>query len=472
MVVMNGFELTQLTVKGAATDPSPLSDKVDSESTSQISWAAPVDDDIDTIDGYDVYFGTIADPNITDNPMSFTADTFLPVSLNFGTTYFWRVDTHITWTNATSDIVTGFTWQFTTLPDDKTPVVDGDNVLTSMEFLPASLSATVDDWGEGDVVGIAWDYISADVPATAMQMITRTGETEMENLAEITDDPNLLMDWIGIDTRTNDVANNVFGNPFSLTLKGLPAGEYTWKSYHHDPENLAGIFDVKVIDDNGAAVTTGIQATSANTIPVSFFETTITANGTDDVIVIFTLQIPVEKYTLNEFFVMNGFELFDGSNSLNVDFDQIIIEEEIEVVHTMPGFERYAANHEVAEDFVEQSYDAFGTSVSVLPAWGGLPVITDDVNDPTVAAQAATLTSDWPGIFTVRASATDNAGQIGSVDLLVRVAADACQGAQWDTANWPGFNAFDFNSDCLVNVNDFASFASQWLDDKNLPGQK
>ena len=461
--VLNGFTMTQLSVKGAATDPVPISNTVDSETVEQISWTAPVDDDIDFIAGYDVYFGTIADPNVDQNPMVNTTVTFLPVDLDFGTTYYWRVDTHVTWLDSSSEVVEGFVWEFTTLPDDKTPVVTADdtNVITSVEFLPASISGIVDDWDEVDVVGIAWEFVSAEVAQEAKQMITRTDAVHMDNLAEVVDDPNLLMDWIGIDTR----GDLIVGNPLAIYLKGLPSGNYTLKSYHHDPENLVGVFDAIVIDDNGPAVTTDIQVTSANTMPVSVFETNFTANGTDDVVLIYSLQIPEDKNTLNEFFVMNGLELSDGSNTLMVDFES-------SNDNTMPGYVSYTASHENAGSFVEQSYSAFGTDVSIIPVWGGIPEFTDNVNDPTSASQSATMTSDWPGVYTVRLSATDGIGQVGFDDIIVGVAPDACIGAQWDAANWPGFNEFDYNSDCLVNIEDMALFVVEWLDNKNLPGQQ
>ena len=37
--------------------------------------------------------------------------------------------------------------------------------------------------------------------------------------------------------------------------------------------------------------------------------------------------------------------------------------------HPQPGYQAYDAGHEVPADFVTQSYSAFGTTVSVTPAW-------------------------------------------------------------------------------------------------------
>ena len=462
---MNGFDLTQLYFKGAATDPVPFSNEVDSETVNQISWSAPVDNDLDFVDGYDVYFGTIADPNVDENPMTYTTDTFLSVELDFNTTYYWRVDTHVTWLDSTSEVVEGLTWQFTTLPDDKTPIVTAadTNVITSMEFLPVSLAASVNDWGEGDIVDIIW---TTDVAINeAMQMLDRSGN--IADLDEIVEDPNLLVDWIGTDTRDY----KVFANPMSLTLKGLPAATYSWKSYHHDASNQSGTFDVTVIDANGSAVFTDNVQTNGATAFVPF-ETTITTNGTDDVVLVFELQVDN-----SDFFVMNGFELTDGGASpLKIDFEPVLTEtvgeEEVEFTRTMPGYQSYTAEHEVADTFIEKSFAAFGTNVSIVPEWSEVPMPVDMVNDPKLAAQAATLSSEHPVAVTVTIKATDSLGQAGSASIVVTIAADACAGAQLDKDGWSGFNTYDFNSDCLVNVEDLAVFAAGWLDDRNLSAQK
>lgn len=63
---------------------------------------------------------------------------------------------------------------------------------------------------------------------------------------------NLLTDWLGIDTRTGEGGNGnydgVTGTPtrLLLTLAGLPAGDYTWRSYHHDTENVHAGFLVEI----------------------------------------------------------------------------------------------------------------------------------------------------------------------------------------------------------------------------------
>lgn len=68
---------------------------------------------------------------------------------------------------------------------------------------------------------------------------------------------DLLKDWIGVDTRTGNGGlgdyDGVIGTPttMTLTLSGLPGGDYNWLSYHHDTENVHTSFEVEVSVDGG-----------------------------------------------------------------------------------------------------------------------------------------------------------------------------------------------------------------------------
>ncbi len=143
----------------------------------------------------------------------------------------------------------------------------------------------------------AW---AAGVTPQAMQMIDRGGD-------DGTDAPNLLRDWIGTDNRQP-------GNPMTLTISGLPAGTYEWVSYHHDPQDQTGIFDVTVNDAAGSAKTTGVDISDTraggivNLADVTRFTTTIVSNGTDDVVLVFDLTSGTSPVA-NAFFLMNAFEL-------------------------------------------------------------------------------------------------------------------------------------------------------------------
>ena len=463
-------------IRGAATDPDPadsLIPEVVAEETTELSWAPTSDPNVLSVEGYDVYFGT--DPNIPNNPQYSTDVNSLPLNgvdgpdpLVINTTYHWRVDSHVVWdandiddTGPYSDIVEGYEWEFTTYPDDITPVVTADNVLTYMGLLPASLTGTVDDKGEDDIVTVEWEVLGTNATDAAKQMIVRT-----QDLSAITSEPNLLMDWIGTDTREP-------GNPLYLILKGLPNDTYTWTSYHHDADNQSGVFDVTVIDASGSAKTTDIQISSDNTPPATTFTTTITSNGIDDVALIFDLQDATE--VAQQFFVMNGFELTGTGDPLYIDFGTVVSETDANAVNVMPGYQAYTARHEVSETFTEQSYSAFGTTVSIQPSWGGVDAtVTDTTNDPSSPTQTAILETDWWGEYLVQLSATDTPNPdalTGSDIAVVTVAADACSAAQMST-NWPGFSASDFTEDCVVTLEDFAGIAAAWMEDRNLTGQE
>lgn len=141
----------------------------------------------------------------------------------------------------------------------------------------------------------------------AMQMIDRSTSGRNGYTGGHTD---LLNDWIGTDTRQP-------GNPMTLTISGLPAGTYSWLSYHHDTDDQTGIFDVTVNDAAGSA-TTGIDISHSengsegrvdgfeNTMR---FAATVTSNGTDDITLVFGMVTSPSSPVPHLFFVMNGFEL-------------------------------------------------------------------------------------------------------------------------------------------------------------------
>lgn len=456
----------------AAISPDPAKGAVaDLATLAELSWQASPDPNIASVD-YDVFFGT--EPNIVLNPLY--TDVATPfnladngIYLDYNTRYYWRVDSHITWdsnelTGHWQDIAVGDPWFFDTLPDDKVPAVTADgDILTSLGYLPAGLTGTVNDWGEGDIQSVSWEVLGAVVPQEAKQMITRNDAAALSNLAQITTDPNLLMDWIGTDTRNDQAVDTSVGDPMLLVLKGLPAGTYSWTSYHHDAgATFTGMFDATVTDATGSITVPDIQITDSNSLPVGTFTASITSNGTDAVILVFDLH-PYAGLGYNDaWFVMNGFELTDASGSLYVDFGNSAAD------NVMRGYAAYFASHEAASTFTEQSYSVFGTTVSILPTWGGLATVTDTTNNASSAIQSATFNTNWPGSYLVRLSATDHQ-QTGSDTLTVRVAADACAAAQLDPA-WSGFNDYDADQDCDVDLSDFAVFGLQWLDDRNASG--
>lgn len=163
----------------------------------------------------------------------------------------------------------------------------------------------------------------------AMQMIDRTA-TNWSGAW-----PELLTDWIGIDTRPgtanpviggNGTYDGTTGTPTRLRLRlsALPTGTYTWRSYHHDVDNQHGTFSVQLSTDGGTTQSTigNFTLTSGNaggtiTDPRSLPSTVtfpVTAVAGQDVLVTFTPIVPSSADISVQFFGCNGFELFDPAN--------------------------------------------------------------------------------------------------------------------------------------------------------------
>ena len=132
---------------------------------------------------------------------------------------------------------------------------------------------------------------SRNPAAQAKQMIQRSSGSA------------LLIDWIGTDAR---VAN---ADPLVIGLYGLPAGTYTWTSYHHDPQDQTGLFAVTVADATGSTTTADIDISNGavDAEAMTTFETTIVSDGTNSV----SLSFENQGYThvSEAFFVMNAFVL-------------------------------------------------------------------------------------------------------------------------------------------------------------------
>jgi len=90
-------------------------------------------------------------------------------------------------------------------------------------------------------------------------------------------------DWIGADTRNSGVDVSL-----SVIVSGLPAGQYSWVSTHHDGGsnatngNLNGLSDYQFVDANGAGpvVADGITISEQNAgDPISTFSHSFQSNG-------------------------------------------------------------------------------------------------------------------------------------------------------------------------------------------------
>lgn len=427
-----------------------------------ISWLAPNKPAITEILGYDLYL----DPNeakVMDRDGScLVAATDLqvtqydPPDFDFSQTYYWSVDVYYKTTEP--NIWVGSTdapWQFTAI-GAAPEVYAGGDIITAMELLPASLAGTITD-ATDDVTSVEWEIVSypGDPVSAVRQMIDRGEDT-------VSVDLDLLRDWIGSDTRT-------VGDPLILTLSGLPSGTYTWTSYHHDTGNQTGQFDVELKDANGTTIVTDIDITDGDTIvdPNNYtrFTTPIVSDGSD-VRFVFSCQ-PYEDGS-ESFFLMNGFELTGTGDPLMIDFGQ-------PTTPIQAGYQAYQAEHEVASTFIPQDFTALNSTITISVAWGpyaqglinaSVTKTNDDLYNPT-----AELTTDTPGTYQVQLTATDIDDMSTSDIVQVYVGADACDAAQNDTATWEGFNYYDRDENCIVDLEDLAVFAVEWLNDRNLKAQ-
>lgn len=87
------------------------------------------------------------------------------------------------------------------------------------------------------------------------QMINR-GDSFNNNW--VGNNPLLLRDWIGVDSRTANGGNGDWDRTdgttptyITLTLSGLPAGTYGLTSFHHDTEYMWSDFQVEISTDGG-----------------------------------------------------------------------------------------------------------------------------------------------------------------------------------------------------------------------------
>ena len=98
---------------------------------------------------------------------------------------------------------------------------------------------------------------------------------------------------------------------------------------------------------------------------------------------------------------------------------------------------------------------------------GAVASVTDTTSD--LYAPTATFTTDTVGTYIVKLTATD--GDAGTAEAMaeVRVLETACDAAQ-ASGNWAGFDPLDSDTDCDVDIVDFAALAAKWLSDIALDG--
>lgn len=173
---------------------------------------------------------------------------------------------------------------------------------------------------------------------TAKQMIDR-GDNPGSDFS------GLLRDWIGTDGREAKV-------PLKLKIKGLPAGTFEWKSYHHDNNDQTGIFSVKVEDANGISTFAGIDISNGNLKleNVTTFKTGLKSDGSDIV-----LSFEMDSYPDNStsFFVMNGFVLNE--------FDTTVLPGQVELISPLNLLNYVSVNPELnwTKSFYAEKYNLY-----------------------------------------------------------------------------------------------------------------
>ncbi len=141
---------------------------------------------------------------------------------------------------------------------------------------------------------------------------------------------------------------------------------------------------------------------------------------------------------------------------------------------------------------VIETYDSVVTALSLLPAALSAVVTDADGNLATAAfavtsspvdsnpallnenvtnpyAPSVELDTDIAGTYEVKLTVSDGSNVVEAT-AQVDVYDDACAAAQ-AASSWAGFNDMDYDADCDVDLVDFAAFAAQWLDDRNLTAQ-
>jgi hypothetical protein len=171
------------------------------------------------------------------------------------------------------------------------------------DFVPVNYSA----FGTTITVTPTW---ASQATAAAMQSWNRGNSYGYSTAPE--DMLDLVIDWIGTDQRE-------VGDPMTLTVSGLPAGTYNWRSYHHDTQNQTGHFSVTAHSAAGSVTTTGLQVSSSQSLSdltladVTKFDTTLVSNGVNPVSLVFEAT---DAPNFNTMFIMNGFELSNGQEEI------------------------------------------------------------------------------------------------------------------------------------------------------------
>jgi hypothetical protein len=190
-----------LLARGQAHTPVPSNGNshVDKTAVTSVSWYSPEQDilgnskddpNIVSVNGYNVYFRTTEPNALTDAPVSTSQAgqswTITP-ALAYDTTYYWRVDTSVTWdsnsftgTTSKTAIMKGTEWQFKTKPNYIAPAVKFDNVRTALPLLPATLAPSITG-NTLPITSVTFTLLTDDYEFPAGAIATLTPANPMDN---------------------------------------------------------------------------------------------------------------------------------------------------------------------------------------------------------------------------------------------------------------------------------------------------
>ncbi|MCP4376999.1 MAG: hypothetical protein GY794_12580 [bacterium] len=116
------------------------------------------------------------------------------------------------------------------------------------------------------------------------------------------------------------------------------------------------------------------------------------------------------------------------------------------------------------------SIDWLWLSDDIIAPAGAVGTITNTTSDLYAPRADFGAPSDPNGGYIIRLTATDGDGNTAQRNATVQVFETACELAATE-AGWSGYNYYDRDEDCDVDLNDYAVFAAEWLDDINATDQ-
>ncbi len=174
-----------------------------------------------------------------------------------------------------------------------TPVAAGYVGYIANHEVPTEFTAqTFSAFGGTDNITVTPSFGAPPVAGQNPQMIDR-GSADA-----------LLRDWIGIDNRS---PANYVGDPMTITVTGVPAGTYRWKSYHHDPNDQTGLINITITDKDGATLIENFDQTNGAVTPATF-ERVIRSDGASAIA--FKMDC-LQNGGNTGFSIMNAFEILD-----------------------------------------------------------------------------------------------------------------------------------------------------------------